>query len=284
MDSISSALLAATTTSVKTLQGMKTEQDNLIKVVNDIAIELKSQGNVLNDINNKPEPEILSDIKSIVTDLSTAFSTIDLDGLERSINDSTREVVENSELSMISRMVQNKDAITDHFDSNKQDIIDTISKSNNTLLDSVGTLSDSVKNAHDNEMTELADIKHSGQIETLRKLITGLKAQRNNLDKLANYIEILSNNVHKNRKDVSASVNALVDTVQDSNARTKSIDLRLSSLTNDETYTDGGLEQSLELLNSINSASNKQSKRNLPNSHSDELEELNSIIQTFKEG
>lgn len=281
-DSINSALLAATTKSVKVLQNMQTKQETMIDVINTIAREQKTQGDMLKDIQTKPEPEIFSDIKDIVTDLSKAFATIDLVGLEKAINAQTQHVVEQSELSLVSRIDSAKDEVIDHSNKNTHKVVGTVQTTDKSLSDKVDDLNTAVSNAHDAEMVELKDIKHSGQIETLRKLIAGLKAQRNNLDKLADYIEILSENVQKNRKDVSSSVYSLVETIQDSNARTKSMDLRLSTITGEDTDDGDDLAQSLELLERFDKQHNNISPiAKVPDVANPELDELNSIVQTL---
>lgn len=283
-DTIYSALLAATTKSLKVLQNVQSKQDSLIDVVSAIAREQKAQGEVLNRVHDKPEPEVLSDIKSLVMDLSKSFATFDLDALERSISASTRQSTEQSELSLISRIDQVKQEVIDHSDKNSRGVVKTIRDTDSSLSDKMETLSTDVSRMHDEEIAELNDIKQSGQIETLRKLIAGLKAQRNNLDKLANYIEILSDNVQKNRKDVTASVGALVQSVQDSNARTKSMDLRLSAVTGEETDDSDDLAQSLALLEGLGVSDNPHKPiERAPAMDDSGIDELNEILNTLNE-
>lgn len=283
-DTIYSALLAATTKSLKVLQNVQSKQDSLIDVVSAIAREQKAQGEVLNRVHDKPEPEVLSDIKSLVMDLSKSFATFDLDALERSISASTRQSTEQSELSLISRIDQVKQEVIDHSDKTSRGVVKTIRDTNSSLSDKMETLSTDVSRMHDEEIAELNDIKQSGQIETLRKLIAGLKAQRNNLDKLANYIEILSDNVQKNRKDVTASVGALVQSVQDSNARTKSMDLRLSAVTGEETDDSDDLAQSLALLEGLGVSDNPHKPiERAPAMDDSGIDELNEILNTLNE-
>lgn len=283
-DTIYSALLAATTKSLKVLQNVQAKQDSLIDVVSAIAREQKAQGEVLNRVHDKPEPEVLSDIKSLVMDLSKSFATFDLDALERSISASTRQSTEQSELSLISRIDQAKQEVIDHSDKTSRGVVKTIRDTDSSLSDKMETLSTDVSRMHDEEIAELNDIKQSGQIETLRKLIAGLTAQRNNLDKLANYIEILSDNVQKNRKDVTASVGALVQTVQDSNARTKSMDLRLSAVTGEETDDSDDLAQSLALLEGLGVSDNPHKPiERAPAMADSGIDELNKILNALNE-
>lgn len=283
-DSISSALLAATTKSVKVLQNIQTKQEAMIEAVNAIAKEQEVQGDTLKAIQTKPEPEILSDIKYIVTDLSKAFSTIDLDALEKAIKSHSRQVAEQSELSLISRIDSVKDDVMAHSDTNTRKTVEAVKTTDKSLSDKVENLSTTTGQAHDAEMAELEEIKHSGQIETLRKLITGLKAQRQNLDKLADYIEILADNVQKNRRDVSSSVLSLVDTVQDSNARTKSMDMRLSAITGEDTDDSEDLEQSLALLQGLsNRRKPVKSKSNTPVTNNTTLDALNEAMKALGE-
>ena len=283
-DTFNSALLAATTKSLKVLQNVQTKQDSLIDVVNTIAREQKAQGEVLNRVHDKPEPEVLSEIKNIVIDLSKSFATFDLDALERSISTSTQQSTEQSELSLISRIDKAKEEVIDHSDKASRGVVKTIRDTDSSLSGKMETLSTDVSSMHDEEMEGLKDIKHSGQIETLRKLITGLKAQRNNLDKLANYIEILSDNVQKNRKDVTASVDSLVQSVQDSNARTRSIDLRLSAVTGEVTDDSDDLAQSLALLEDLGSSDNQQEPIQQTLSLDDSgIDELNDVIDALNE-
>jgi len=284
-DSISSALLAATTKSVKVLQNVQTKQDAMIDVLNTIAREQEAQGDALKAIQSKPEPEILSDIKHIVSDLSKSFSMLDLDGLEKTITTHTRDLVEQSELTLVSRIDNTKDDIMDHSNKNTHKVVGTVQTTDKSLSDKVEALTASVDASHKAEMAELGDIKHSGQIDTLRKLIAGLKAQRNNLDKLADYIEILSKSVQKNRKDVSASVLALVDTVQDSNARTKSMDMRLSAITGEETDDSDDLAESLALLNDLSNRRNQpEPMGSAPKTSDTDLDELNAAMKELGEG
>jgi len=283
-DSINSALLAATTKSVKVLQNIQNKQQALIDDVNTIAREQKAQGEMLRRIHDKPEPEILSDIQTIVTGLSKSFATFDLDGLERSINASTRQTAEQSELTLITRIDHVKDTLIDQSNQTTNNVIESIHTTDKSLSDKVDGLRTTASDMHDAEMEELRDIKHSGQIETLRKLITGLKAQRNNLDKLANYIEILSDNVQKNRKDVTTSVASLVDTIQDSSARTKSMDIRLAAITGDDTEDSDDLAQSLALLEGlVKPASRPEPVGKVPTMNHSELDELNEIMSTLNE-
>lgn len=283
-DTINSALLAATTKSVKVLQNVQAKQDAMIEVIDTIAREQAAQGDTLKAIHRKPEPEILSDIKDIVTDLSKSFATIDLNGLEKAINTQTQRVVEQSELSLVSRLDSTKEAVINHSNKTTNKVVKSVQDTDKSLSDKVNNLNATVDKAHDAEMVELNDIKQSGQIETLRKLIAGLKAQRSNLDKLANYIEILSNNVQENRKDVSASVYALVDTVQDSNARTKSMDMRLSAITGEETDDGEDLAQSLALLNDMGNRHNQpEPMGSAPKASDTDLDELNEAMKALDE-
>lgn len=283
-DTINSALLTATTKSLKVLQNVQAKQDSLIEVVSTIAREQKVQGEVLNRVHDKPEPEVLSEIKNIVMDLSKSFATFDLDALERSISTSTQQSTEQSELTLISRINQVKEEVIDHSDATSRGVVKTIRDTDSSLSDKMETLSTDVSRMHDAEIKELEDIKHSGQIETLRKLIAGLKAQRNNLDKLANYIEILSDNVQKNRKDVTASVGSLVQSVQDTNARTKSMDLRLSAVTGEETDDSEDLAQSLALLEGFEVSDNQHEPvEQAPSMDDSGLDELNEIINILSE-
>lgn len=283
-DTINSALLAATTKSLKVLQNVQAKQDSLIEVVNTIAREQEAQGEVLNRVHDKPEPEVLSEIKNIVTDLSKSFATFDLDALERSISTSTQQSTEQSELSLISRIDKAKEEVIDHSDKASRGVVKTIRDTDSSLSGKMEALSTDVSSMHDEEMEGLKDIKQSGQIETLRKLITGLKAQRNNLDKLANYIEILSDNVQKNREDVTASVGSLVQSVQDSNARTRSIDLRLSAVTGEVTDDSDDLAQSLALLEGLEASDNQHEPIEQALSIDDsEIDELNDVINALNE-
>lgn len=283
-DTINSALLAATTKSLKVLQNVQAKQDSLIEVVSTIAREQKAQGEVLSRVHDKPEPEVLSEIKNVVMDLSKTFATFDLDALERSISTSTRQTTEQSELSLISRIDQVKEEVISHSDKTSRGVVKTIRDTDSSLSGKMETLSTDVSRMHDEEIEELNDIKQSGQIETLRKLIAGLTAQRNNLDKLANYIEILSDNVQKNRKDVTASVGSLVQTVQDSNARTKSMDLRLSAVTGEVTDDSDDLAQSLALLEGFGKSDNQQEPIQQTLSLDDSgIDELNEIVNTLSE-
>lgn len=283
-DSISSALLAATTKSVKVLQNIQTKQNTMVEVINTIAREQEVQGDTLKAIQSKPEPEILSDIKNIVSDLSKSVSMLDLDGLEKAITTQTRDLVEQNELSLVARIDSTKDDIMNHSNKNTHKVVGTVQTTDKSLSDKVAALNTSVGESHEAEMGELRDIKHSGQIDTLRKLIAGLKAQRNNLDKLADYIEILSENVQKNRKDVSSSVLALVDTVQDSNARTKSMDIRLSAITGEETDDSDDLAQSLALLNDLGNRHNQpEPMGSVPKTSDTDLDELNAAMDALGE-
>lgn len=288
-NTMESAVLTASIKNLKVLQNMQKKQEDLIAVVSDIAQGQRAQDEVLEEIRTKPEPDILSDIKSVVTDLSKAFHAIDLDQLEQSIQTHTHKTIEKSEQAIVQSIDASKDTLINTSDKHMHKTIDVVHKENKHLSEKVGALTHTVNDAHKEEMDVLTEIKQSGQIETLRKLIVGLKAQRNNLEKLANYVELLSENVNESRKDVSMRVQALVEGVQDSNARTKSMDLRLSALSGEESDDSDDIAQSLELLTGIEYKNEETTPLPTPEfdradfDKDDQLNEIDELIQDLDE-
>lgn len=271
-DTMISGIFTATLKSLKVLQNMQKKQGDLFDVMSGMSDEQKVHLKILQEIRTKPEPEILGDIKDIVTDMTKSMNEIDLDGIIRNINAHTSTTVQEGEKTVSRNVKQSQKTLSDTANANNEQVIETIKQTSGKVSNTLKNMDTHISEAHEQEINELIEIKKSSNLEALRKLIGGLKNQQENMNKLASYIQVLSENVQSGRKDTLT----LASTIQESGARIKSMDFRMAAMTGEETSDVEDLNQSLELLTSI--SQNGESDIELPDlnntSHIDELNEL----------
>lgn len=183
---------------------------------------------------------IISEIESIKTsqkETSKKLETLDTLATKdevASLNDNVNELTELIKLididaavtSINEKLVVGQAKTQTEIDSVGQEILTAIAKS------------DSVEN-----------------LETIKRLIEGLKNLQSNVVTVAERVEILSKNVKSSRDETKE----LVDSVIDSNARVKSMDMRMAALsTNSTTSTDqtDDVSDALALLESLEKPSN----------------------------
>lgn len=248
---MTSALLTATMKSLKVLQNMQKKQDDLLTVVSNVSEEQKTHLAILKEIRTKPEPEILADIKDIVTHMTASLDTIDLDGLLQDINKHTSDTVQGSEQTVLFNIKHAQKVVSDNITNAGNTVVEKVDQKTSQLSDTLSDMREDMDDTHKKELAELNEIKQSSNLEALRKLINGLQNQQKNMNKLADYIQVLSENVQNGRKDTVL----LAQTIQESASRIKSMDFRMATLTGEESDDAKDLDQSLALLEDVSSNS-----------------------------
>ena len=120
--------------------------------------------------------------------------------------------------------------------------LDSLSAHLETQLDTVE------KNINSNatQMLEaISESDKSGNNDTLMKLIDGLRNMQKNVQQLATRVETLSTNVQNGRKDTKQ----LTETIQESNTRVMSMDIRMAALTsNEDNNVDTDIDSTIAFL------------------------------------
>ena len=124
--------------------------------------------------------------------------------------------------------------------------LDSLSAHLETQLD---TVEKNIKSNSDSNATQMfeaiSELDKSGNNDTLMKLIDGLRNMQKNVQQLATRVETLSTNVQNGRKDTKQ----LTETIQESNTRVMSMDIRMAALTsNEDTNVDTDIDSTIAFL------------------------------------
>ena len=193
-----SAVLTATVKSMKLLSTMNTRQEKMASDISKIQNAQQEQVDELKKLNAKFNDDAeLQEITTQLNGIITKIDKIDLSSLSERLNEHLDTVEHN---------------IANVLSETDQDI-----KSNNDLnttrtLEAISNSDKSVNN------------------ETLLTLIEGLKNMQRNMQQLATRVETLSTNVQNGRKETKQ----LTETIQESNTRIMSMDIRMAALTSHE--------------------------------------------------
>ena len=193
-----SAVLTATVKSMKLLITMNTRQEKMASDISKIQNAQQEQVDELKKLNAKFNDDAeLQEITTQLNGIITKIDKIDLSSLSERLNEHLDTVEHN---------------IANVLSETDQDI-----KSNNDLnttrtLEAISNSDKSVNN------------------ETLMTLIEGLKNMQRNMQQLATRVETLSTNVQNGRKETKQ----LTETIQESNTRIMSMDIRMAALTSHE--------------------------------------------------
>lgn len=193
-----SAVLTATVKSMKLLSTMNTRQEKMASDISKIQNAQQEQVDELKKLNAKFNDDAeLQEITTQLNGIITKIDKIDLSSLSERLNEHLDTVEHN---------------IANVLSETDQDI-----KSNNDLnttrtLEAISNSDKSVNN------------------ETLMTLIEGLKNMQRNMQQLATRVETLSTNVQNGRKETKQ----LTETIQESNTRIMSMDIRMAALTSHE--------------------------------------------------
>lgn len=193
-----SAVLTATVKSMKLLSTMNTRQEKMASDISKIQNAQQEQVDELKKLNAKFNDDAeLQEITTQLNGIITKIDKIDLSSLSERLNEHLDTVEHN---------------IANVLSETDRDI-----KSNNDLnttrtLEAISNSDKSVNN------------------ETLMTLIEGLKNMQRNMQQLATRVETLSTNVQNGRKETKQ----LTETIQESNTRIMSMDIRMAALTSHE--------------------------------------------------
>lgn len=193
-----SAVLTATIKSMKLLSTMNTRQEKMASDISKIQNAQQEQVDALKKLNAKFNDDAeLQEITTQLNGIITKIDKIDLSSLSERLNEHLDTVEHN---------------IANVLSETDRDI-----KSNNDLnttrtLEAISNSDKSVNN------------------ETLMTLIEGLKNMQRNMQQLATRVETLSTNVQNGRKETKQ----LTETIQESNTRIMSMDIRMAALTSHE--------------------------------------------------
>lgn len=124
--------------------------------------------------------------------------------------------------------------------------LDSLSAHLETHLD---TVEKNIKSNSDSNATQMleaiSESDKSGNNDTLMKLIDGLRNMQKNVQQLATRVETLSTNVQNGRKDTKQ----LTETIQESNTRVMSMDIRMAALTsNEDNNVDTDIDSTIAFL------------------------------------
>lgn len=124
--------------------------------------------------------------------------------------------------------------------------LDSLSAHLETQLD---TVEKNIKSNSDSNATQMfeaiSESDKSGNSDTLMKLIDGLRNMQKNVQQLATRVETLSTNVQNGRKDTKQ----LTETIQESNTRVMSMDMRMAALTsNEDNNVDTDIDSTIAFL------------------------------------
>ena len=124
--------------------------------------------------------------------------------------------------------------------------LDSLSAHLETQLD---TVEKNIKSNSDSNATQMfeaiSESDKSGNSDTLMKLIDGLRNMQKNVQQLATRVETLSTNVQNGRKDTKQ----LTETIQESNTRVMSMDIRMAALTsNEDNNVDTDIDSTIAFL------------------------------------
>lgn len=124
--------------------------------------------------------------------------------------------------------------------------LDSLSARLETQLD---TVEKNIKSNSDSNATQMfeaiSESDKSGNNDTLMKLIDGLRNMQKNVQQLATRVETLSTNVQNGRKDTKQ----LTETIQESNTRVMSMDIRMAALTsNEDNNVDTDIDSTIAFL------------------------------------
>lgn len=223
-ETMNSAILTATIKSLKLLTSIKDVQSQLLDDVNKIKkqqLEDHQKVEELNQtVNALPSSDDIHALNEVLSEIDKQVQTVNQDAIIQSINDT-----------VASKFNESSKIITDSVD----ELTASAAKSDETILEAI-TNSDK-----------------STSLETIMKLITGLKNVHNNVVTVANRMETLASNVNGVRGDTVA----LTDTIRDSNSRIKSMDLRMAAFVEP---SDGGdmsdINSALALLETVDESNN----------------------------
>lgn len=124
--------------------------------------------------------------------------------------------------------------------------LDSLSAHLETQLDTVEKNIKSNSDSNAAQMLEaISESDKSGNNDTLMKLIDGLRNMQKNVQQLATRVETLSTNVQNGRKDTKQ----LTETIQESNTRVMSMDIRMAALTsNEDNNVDTDIDSTIAFL------------------------------------
>ena len=130
--------------------------------------------------------------------------------------------------------------------------LDSLSAHLETQLD---TVEKNIKSNSDSNATQMfeaiSELDKSGNNDTLMKLIDGLRNMQKNVQQLATRVETLSTNVQNGRKDTKQ----LTETIQESNTRVMSMDIRMAALTSNEAnHVDTDIDSTIAFLEGFRDA------------------------------
>lgn len=213
-----SAVLTATIKSMKLLSTMNTRQEKMASDISMIKNSQQVQVDELKKLNAKFNDDELQEITKQLNGIITKIEKMDLDSLSEHL-DTHLDTIEHNITNVLSET--NQDIKSDN-DLNTTRIVEAISESDK-----------------------------SGNNETLMKLIDGLKNMQRNVQQLATRVETLSTNVQNGRKDTKQ----LTETIQESNTRIMSMDIRMAALTsNEEDNLDDDMNSTIAFLEGFSSS------------------------------
>lgn len=213
-----SAVLTATIKSLKLLSTMNTRQEKMASDISMIKNSQHAQVDELKKLNAKFNDDELQEITKQLNGVITKIEKMDLDSLSEHL-DTHLDTIEHNITNVLSET--NQDIKSDN-DLNTTRIVEAISESDK-----------------------------SGNNETLMKLIDGLKNMQRNVQQLATRVETLSTNVQNGRKDTKQ----LTETIQESNTRIMSMDIRMAALTsNEEDNLDDDMNSTIAFLEGFSSS------------------------------
>lgn len=213
-----SAVLTATIKSLKLLSTMNTRQEKMASDISMIKNSQQVQVDELKKLNAKFNDDELQEITKQLNGVITKIEKMDLDSLSEHL-DTHLDTIEHNITNVLSET--NQDIKSDN-DLNTTRIVEAISESDK-----------------------------SGNNETLMKLIDGLKNMQRNVQQLATRVETLSTNVQNGRKDTKQ----LTETIQESNTRIMSMDIRMAALTsNEEDNLDDDMNSTIAFLEGFSSS------------------------------
>lgn len=192
-----SAVLTATIKSMKLLSTMNTRQEQMASDISMIKNSQQVQVDELKKLNAESNDDELREITNQLNGIITKIDKIDLNSLSEHLDT--------------------------HLDTVEHNITNVLSETNRDIK------SDNDLNAT-RIFEAISDSDKSGNNETLMKLIDGLKNMQKNVQQLATRVETLSTNVQNGRKDTKQ----LTETIQESNTRVMSMDIRMAALTSNE--------------------------------------------------
>lgn len=196
-----SAVLTATIKSLKLLDTMNKRQETMAKEIGNIKLSQQSQTSELEALIAKSNNDELNEITERLTNISNAVAKIDLNSLQNKIETHVTNETD-SVMSLVTNTVE-------------QHEINSVER-------------------HESVLTSIEKSNKSENIETIMKLIDGLKNIQKNILQLATRVETLSLNVNNGREDTLS----LAETIRESNTRVMSMDMRMASLTAEEGATE----------------------------------------------